>query len=65
MRISVRLDDNLLQTARELSGLTDASSLLTEALNSLIHQETSRRLAALGGTMPDLEHVSQFKGNKP
>jgi hypothetical protein len=30
-----------------------------EALKVLIHHEASRRLAALGGTMPELEDIPQ------
>jgi Arc/MetJ family transcription regulator len=57
MRATVTLEDELVQKAEELSGLTDLSALLREALKALIHKEASRRLAALGGTMPDLEDI--------
>jgi Arc/MetJ family transcription regulator len=38
-----------------LTGLTEKSALLREALKALIHMEASRRLALLGGTMPGLK----------
>ncbi len=57
MRTTVALDDDLVKTAQEYSGLTERSALLREALRALIHMEASRRLAALEGTMPELEEI--------
>jgi Arc/MetJ family transcription regulator len=57
MRTTVALDDELVKTAQEYTGVTERSALLREALKALIHLEASRRLAALGGTMPDLEDI--------
>ena len=57
MRTTVVLDDDLVQTAQELTGLTERTALLRRALKALIHLEASRRLAALGGTMPELEDI--------
>ncbi len=57
MRTTVVLDDDLVQIAQEYSGLTERTALLRKALKALIHLEASQRLAALGGTMPDLEDI--------
>jgi len=57
MRATVALDDDLIKTAQELSGIEERSALLRAALKALIHREASRRLALLGGTMPDLEDI--------
>ena len=54
MRTTVNLDDALLDRARKLSGLTERSALLREALEALIQRESARRLARLGGTEPRL-----------
>ena len=54
MRTTVSLDDVLLQRAQELSGLQERSVLLREALQALIQRESARRLAALGGSEPDV-----------
>ena len=54
MRTTVNLDDALLDRARKLSGLSERSSLLREALEALIQRESARRLARLGGTQPRL-----------
>ena len=61
MRATVALDDELVKTAQEFSGVTERTALLREALKALIHQEASRRLAALGGTMPDLDYVRRLR----
>lgn len=55
MRATVALDDELVEKAQELTGLTERTALLRAGLKALIHLEASRRLAAAGGTEPDLE----------
>ncbi len=55
MRTTVTLDDALLAQAEALSPSSERSSLLREALKALIERESARRLAALGGSEPDLE----------
>jgi Arc/MetJ family transcription regulator len=57
MRTTVVLDDELMATAQEFTGLTERTALLRRALQALIHLEASQRLAALGGTMPELEDI--------
>ncbi len=52
MRTTVTLDDELLTTAAELTGITERSALLRHALETVIRLESSRRLAALGGSDP-------------
>lgn len=61
MRATVALDDELLQKAQELSGVTERSALLREGLKALIHLEASRRLAALGGSEPQLENIKRTR----
>jgi Arc/MetJ family transcription regulator len=61
MRATVALDDELLQKAQELSGVTERTALLREALKALIHVEASRRLAAVGGTEPELEDIKRVR----
>ena len=52
MRTTVTLDDDLLATATELTGITERARLLRTALSTLIAAESARRLAALGGRDP-------------
>jgi Arc/MetJ family transcription regulator len=57
MRTTVALDDELVRTAQEYTGIQERATLIREGLKALIHREASRRLAALAGTMPDLEDI--------
>jgi Arc/MetJ family transcription regulator len=57
MRTTVTLDDDLIATAQEYTGITEKSALLRVALTALVEREAARRLARLGGTMPDLKPV--------
>ena len=52
MRITLNLDDDLMAKAMSLSGITDTTQVLHEALRSRIGREASRRLATLGRTAP-------------
>jgi Arc/MetJ family transcription regulator len=53
MRTTVTIDDELLERAREYTGIKEKSALLHEALKFLVAREAGRRLAAMGGTEPD------------
>lgn len=55
MRTTLALDDDLLARAQSLTGLTEKSALVREALTALIERESARRLARLGGSEPELE----------
>ncbi len=63
MRATVSLDDELLRKAQEYSGLSERTVLIREALKALIEKEAARSLAALEGTMPDLESVRRLRVN--
>lgn len=54
MRTTVTLDDELLGEAQRLTGIGERGTLLREALRALVQRENARRLAALGGTEPEL-----------
>lgn len=53
MRTTIALDDKLVAKAQEYTGLKEKSSLVHEALKSLVARESGRRLAALGGSDPN------------
>jgi Arc/MetJ family transcription regulator len=57
MRTTITLDDELVRTAQEYTGVAEKTALIREALRSLIERESYRRLAALGGTMPELKDI--------
>lgn len=55
MRTTLTIDDDLLATAREYSGLDETSAIVKLALKSYIAREATRRLISLGGSAPDFE----------
>lgn len=57
MRTTINIDDNLLKTAAEMTGIKEKTSLVRKGLESLIALESSRRLARLGGTEKGLRPV--------
>ena len=62
MRISVTLDDALLEEAEALTGLRDRAALLSAALNALIDRESAKGLARLGGTERRLAAAPRRRG---
>jgi Arc/MetJ family transcription regulator len=54
MRTTLILDDELIEKARELSGLAEKTAVVHAGLEALIARESARRLAALGGSEPGL-----------
>jgi Arc/MetJ family transcription regulator len=57
MRTTLNIDDALLAQAQQLSGLTERTQLIREALLALVQRESARRLAQLGGTQPELKLI--------
>ena len=54
MRTTVALDDQTVAEAQELTGITEKSRLIQEALMALIAGESARRLSRLGRSAPDM-----------
>jgi hypothetical protein len=57
MRTTLIIDENLLEHARQLTGIRQKTALVRAGLEALIAREAARRLAALGGTEPGLRSV--------
>jgi Arc/MetJ family transcription regulator len=57
MRTTLALDDDLVRIAQEYTGVAEKTALVREALKSLIERESAHRLAALGGTAPEMEEI--------
>jgi len=55
MRSTINLDDKLMERARSLTGTKETATLVRQALETLVRVESGKRLAALGGTMPEVE----------
>ena len=57
MRTTLALDDDLLAKAQALTGVSEKTALIREALRALIQRESAKRLALLGGSEPQLENL--------
>ena len=57
MRTTLIIDQNLLERARELTGIRQKTALVRAGLEALIAREAARRLAALGGSEPRLRAI--------
>lgn len=55
MRTTVNIDNDLLAEAQRITGVKEKATLLREGLKALIERESARRLAALGGSEPQLK----------
>jgi Arc/MetJ family transcription regulator len=63
MRTTVTIDDDLLERAAELTGMTERTALLREGLETLIRVESAKRLAALGGSDPRASAVPRRRNS--
>lgn len=63
MRTTVTLDDDLVRTAQEFTGVAEKTALLREALKALIERESAPRLPSLGG-MPRLKRIPRRREGK-
>ncbi len=65
MRTTPVLDDDLLAEAQRLTGTVEKTALVPEALRALVERESSRRLARLGGSEPDLAAAPRRRPSEP
>lgn len=61
MRTTLNIDDQLLNEAQRITGVTEKAALVREGLRALIERESARRLARLGGSEPQLESTPRRK----
>jgi Arc/MetJ family transcription regulator len=57
MRTTLNIDDKIFEKAAQLTGIKEKTQLLHEGLKTLIEKESSKRLAALGGTAPKIQDI--------
>lgn len=57
MRTTLALDDELVRKAQEYTGVKEKTALVREALMALVQREAARRLAAMGGSVPDFHDI--------
>jgi Arc/MetJ family transcription regulator len=55
MKTTLNIDDKILEEAARLTGIKEKTALVRRGLETLIAQESSRRLANLGGTEKDIK----------
>jgi len=57
MRTTLNIDDELLKRASKLTGIKEKTALVHAGLEAIIARESARRLAAMGGSQPELRSV--------
>ena len=62
MRTTLNIEDNLMDKASNLTGITEKTALVKLGLEALIARESARRLAKLGGTQKQLKAIPRRRG---
>ena len=57
MRTTLNINDELLSRASKLTGISEKTLLVRLGLEALIARESSKRLAALGGTEKEIRDI--------
>ena len=66
MRVTVAIDDALYARALELADPSmDPADLFAEAIRTFIQVRAAKRLAALGGAMPDMPEIPRSTNARP
>ncbi len=61
MRTTLNIDDQILEKASKLTGISEKTALVRLGLESLIAIESAKRLALLGGSEKDLKQIPRRK----
>ena len=64
MRTTIALDDELVRKAQEYTGIKEKTALVREALTALVQREAARRLAAMGGSVPDFPEIPRRRAQR-
>lgn len=63
MRTTVTIDDALYEKALEMADPNmDKADLFREAIKTFVRVQAGKRLAALGGAMPEMQNVPRRRG---
>ena len=57
MRTTLNIEDALIKKASQLTGVREKTYLVRMGLQALISQESSKRLAKLGGTEKNIQSI--------
>ena len=60
----MNINETLLERAAELTGIKEKTALIHAGLEALIARESSRRLAALGGSQKDVSSIPRRRPSK-
>jgi Arc/MetJ family transcription regulator len=63
MRMTIIIDEKLLEEASKLTGVKEKTSLVRLGLETIIALESSKRLARLGGTEKKLCPIPRRRAN--
>jgi Arc/MetJ family transcription regulator len=55
MRTTITLDDKMVEDLRESTGIRETSALVRQAMTEMRQRVAAERLAALGGSLPNLK----------
>ena len=64
MRTTIALYDELGRKAQEYTGVKEKTALVREALTALVQREAARRLAAIGGSVPDFPDIPRRRAQR-
>jgi Arc/MetJ family transcription regulator len=64
MRTTLNIEDDLLEKAARLTGVTEKTSLVRLGLQALIARESAKRLAGLGGTEKELVTIPRRRAEE-
>ncbi|MGO9517070.1 MAG: type II toxin-antitoxin system VapB family antitoxin [Candidatus Korobacteraceae bacterium] len=64
MRTTIALDDELVRKAQEYTGVKEKTALVREALTALVQREAARRLAAIGGSVPNFPDIPRRRAQR-
>ena len=63
MRTTVTIEDALYEKALEMADPTmDKSDIFREAIKTFVRVQAAKRLASLGGTMPEMPEIPRSRG---
>ena len=64
MRTTVTIDDTLYEKALEMADPNmNKSDIFREAIKTFVRVQAAKRLAALGGTMPEIQDIPRHRGD--
>jgi Arc/MetJ family transcription regulator len=63
MRTTLALDDDLVLEAQRLTGTSEKSALVRQALRALIERESAKRLSQLAGSEPNAKAAPRRHSN--